>query len=254
MNCKAVVIFLLISLSFGCVSKSIAKNSKEPKKVPALLKLQPLKKQTRFILDHLRAPYYSLVTIYDTSSNKFVPDLKGSGVFIRRIKGQPALILTAAHVVKNLKTKNIQLESVYGQWVAHNPIIVKMDEHTDLALLATRESEKLTRHYVQLADHEPALGESVWAIGSPNSSPEIITRGIIGRYRSRSYRTDAAAYYGSSGGGLYNNQGQLVGIARSIDVDRRVCRGLLGAAEITIPVPGGAYFTRLKVIHRFLSK
>ena len=72
------------------------------------------------------------------------------------------------------------------------------------------------------------VGESVYTIGNPEGDGFSVTEGIIsvdneyitldidGTERSyRSIRTDVALYSGNSGGGLFNNRGQLVGLSNA---------------------------------------
>ena len=60
------------------------------------------------------------------------------------------------------------------------------------------------------------IGEDVAAIGNPKGLETSLSRGIVGQKRSRDglrlIQTDAAISSGSSGGGLFNRSGYLVGI------------------------------------------
>lgn len=82
-------------------------------------------------------------------------------------------------------------------------------------------------HAVELAD-DYYVGETVYTIGNPDGDGFSVTEGIIsvdneyitldidGTDRQyRSIRTDVALYSGNSGGGLFNNKGQLVGLSNA---------------------------------------
>jgi S1-C subfamily serine protease len=60
------------------------------------------------------------------------------------------------------------------------------------------------------------VGEKVYAIGSPQALENTISEGIISGLRTakgvRYVQTTAAITYGSSGGGLFDEEGRLVGI------------------------------------------
>jgi len=62
------------------------------------------------------------------------------------------------------------------------------------------------------------VGQSVFAIGSPRGLEHTISRGIVSALREMKeeagnlIQTDAAVSAGSSGGGLFDSEGQLVGI------------------------------------------
>ena len=80
---------------------------------------------------------------------------------------------------------------------------------------------------IELAD-DYYVGQSVFTVGNPDSDGLSVTEGVIsvdneyitldidGTDRQyRSIRTDVALYSGNSGGGLFNNAGQLVGLSNA---------------------------------------
>lgn len=58
----------------------------------------------------------------------------------------------------------------------------------------------------------PKLGHAVVAVGSSGGTSGVTTSGEIAAITSREITTTAAAGHGSSGGALFNNSGQLIGI------------------------------------------
>ncbi len=60
------------------------------------------------------------------------------------------------------------------------------------------------------------IGEVVYAIGNPRGTEKTLSKGIISnKHRVKDgvwLQTDAAIYYGSSGGGLFDEEGKLIGI------------------------------------------
>lgn len=90
-------------------------------------------------------------------------------------------------------------------------------------VLAVNEAAK----EIELAD-DYYVGQSVFTVGNPDSDGLSVTEGVIsvdneyitldidGTDRQyRSIRTDVALYSGNSGGGLFNNAGQLVGLSNA---------------------------------------
>ena len=91
---------------------------------------------------------------------------------------------------------------------------------------------------VELADGY-SVGEEVYAIGNAEAEGITATAGIVsvdseyinldidenGQYESyRSIRFDAAIYHGNSGGGLFNSDGELIGITNAgADSYENVC-------------------------------
>ena len=57
----------------------------------------------------------------------------------------------------------------------------------------------------------PTLGDAVVAIGSAGGVPNVTTRGDIAAVTEKDLVTTAPAGHGSSGGALFNNDGQLLG-------------------------------------------
>ena len=107
----------------------------------------------------------------------------------------------------------------------------------DLAILKCDTATLLNRnrhaHPVQLATNY-AVGEEVFAIGNPNNEGLSMTKGVVSVKNEEillnignsinshpSIRTDASIYSGSSGGGLFNESGYLIGITNSGDSENQ---------------------------------
>lgn len=69
------------------------------------------------------------------------------------------------------------------------------------------------------------VGEAVYAVGNPEGLEKSISQGIISNKRKDRggfvLQTDASVSFGSSGGGLFDQNGNLIGITNSIDKDSR---------------------------------
>lgn len=65
------------------------------------------------------------------------------------------------------------------------------------------------------------VGEAVYAVGNPEGLEKSISQGIISNKREDRggyvLQTDAVVSFGSSGGGLFDQNGQLIGITNSVD-------------------------------------
>lgn len=77
------------------------------------------------------------------------------------------------------------------------------------------------------------IGEEVYAIGNPEGIDRTISRGIISNREMKNgkltrLQTDAAISQGSSGGGLFDQDGNLIGITTSIRI---------GAENIAFAIP-----------------
>jgi hypothetical protein len=168
----------------------------------------------------------------------------GSGVVLK-ISPEAAYIVTNRHVVdhnysdstvsvpKNISDlAPVMIRSVSQiakpgivEWVAPHGI--------DLAIVST----SLTHEDVQEARwniaNSPHIGESVFAVGNPHGLGWTHTSGSVSQIRRQSrqgfsYRvlqTSAAINPGNSGGGLYDTNGNLLGI-NTLTTEKRFAEGL----------------------------
>jgi serine protease Do len=90
------------------------------------------------------------------------------------------------------------------------------------------------------------VGEQVYAIGNPEGLEKTITQGIISNKRSDRggyvLQTDASVSFGSSGGGLFDQNGDLIGVTNSVDKYSRNIAFAIPSEWITqilFPVTGG---------------
>lgn len=117
------------------------------------------------------------------------------------------LVATAGHVV-DINCRH----SVGGLPVE---ILSDSDDDPDLALLRVS-----GLHYPKAEFAHPYLGMDVIAVGYPNH-PLVgqrglsVTRGTLSAYypQRHFYRFSAPIWYGSSGGGVWDNHGRLVGLS-----------------------------------------
>jgi len=65
---------------------------------------------------------------------------------------------------------------------------------------------------VKFAKSNPKIGEDCFAIGNPRGLTQTLSKGIISGYSKNYIQTTAQITHGSSGGGLFNNDGEVVGI------------------------------------------
>ncbi len=122
----------------------------------------------------------------------------------------PGEVITNCHVAK--MGPNIELNFRSEKATA---TLVTADETYDLCLLRT---SGLSAPAVATADlNEVHTGQSVFAIGSPQGLELTISEGIISSLRTvpdvgTVIQTSAAISPGSSGGGLFDSNGRLIGI------------------------------------------
>ncbi|MGU3473475.1 stalk domain-containing protein [Paenibacillus sp. D51F] len=135
---------------------------------------------------------------------------QGSGV----VAG-PRLILTNLHVMKDAKSGKIMTNdgrSIDIQGVAAT------DEKNDLALVLTKQDMDLVPIVFGSFD-DVQKGDTVVAIGSPLGLQNTVSEGLISNigYDDGSfyYQVSTPIDHGSSGGGLFNQYGELIGLTTS---------------------------------------
>jgi serine protease Do len=142
----------------------------------------------------------------------------GSGFIINA----DGFLITNFHVIENEShiTVEVYLRKA-GQLEEHNyrrVRIIALNKFADLALLRIEDEGAPKFPYVPLGDSEAlAVGEPVFAIGSPLGLERTVTEGIISTktrsIQGRLYlQTTAQINPGNSGGPLFNLRGEVVGV------------------------------------------
>src|SRR5579864_772098 len=105
----------------------------------------------------------------------------------------------------------------------HLSHVVGWDEHKDLALLEAAGNAVPSHEFAKVADVTPGLGEPVHVCGHPKGFYWTFLEGTVAGYRGEIPHMDKKAgpfmqvqipiFFGNSGGGAFNEYGELVGIA-----------------------------------------
>ena len=145
----------------------------------------------------------------------YVQSGAGSGVII----SQDGYILTCAHVVSGATSVKVQLDN----GVTYDATIVGSDSTSDIAVIKI-EATGLTPAVIGDSD-ALAVGETVVAVGNPlGTLSNSVTDGIISALNREVtvedndmtlLQTDASISPGNSGGGLFNANGELIGIVNA---------------------------------------
>jgi serine protease Do len=143
--------------------------------------------------------------IFDVKDNDVKKTIDyGSGVAVAR-----HVIATNCHVALKGEARLIKINDTF---VATT--LIYKDELNDICLLQVNDREFKPVKFRSASTVK--IGEEVFAIGSPRGYEKTISRGIISNRikfkESYILQTDAATSPGSSGGGLFDKQGYLIGI------------------------------------------
>jgi len=137
-----------------------------------------------------------------------VPEGQGSGVCTGNISG-PGRVITNAHVLDGAVSVRVRRgSSAMRAWVT------RLDTGLDLAELKV---EGLVGPELQRRSAESLkIGERVYAVGAPQGLELTLSDGLISSLREVEsgllVQTTAPLSPGSSGGGLFDESGQLIGI------------------------------------------
>lgn len=141
----------------------------------------------------------------------------GSGVVI----SETGYILTCNHVVEDAQT----IEVVMNSGEVFPATLVGNDADSDLAVIMIDPGERKLAYAKQGCSGDLVVGEHVVAIGNPLGMGLTATTGIISATERRIavdeghtmtlLQTDAAINSGNSGGGLFNLNGELIGVVNA---------------------------------------
>lgn len=125
----------------------------------------------------------------------------------------PSTLVTNCHVLQG--NSRFVITSGGQQYPA---TVLRGSKYRDVCLLKVK---GLTLHDVPIRLSETVpVGEPVYAIGNPKGSIKSITTGIISNKKpvegGNWLQTDATISFGSSGGGLFDDEGRLIGITTAL--------------------------------------
>ena len=140
----------------------------------------------------------------------------GSGTYM--IAYGQRVVVTAAHVVEGSTTMRIvgrNNESVVGR-------VVFRDDSADIAFLVVPEIKTRTaiRYRPQMFYDERLLGTKLTYTGFPSHHDLLTIRGYIAALERSYIVTNMFGWFGSSGSGVFDQRGRLVGVVSGIDVGR----------------------------------
>lgn len=177
----------------------------------------PSHAELEHVAPHIRAAIAANVFLVAHSASQW----SGSGVLIARDGGHLA-ILTNRHVVEDDAGRPCALRAltVAGELTPAS-IVWRARRGVDLAIVEIRVDKPDELGVIPLGDARALVGAPVFAIGNPLGLAWSYTGGTISAIRHwttqegqslRILQTDAPIAPGSSGGGLFDNAGNLLGV------------------------------------------
>jgi len=154
----------------------------------------------------------------------------GAGTVVKKTDNE-MYVLTCYHVVEEIVNANNQgtkMNAVVGytlddtgdsedlkSFVSFSAYVIKYDVETDLALLQVNYSDP-NLEVAKLAEVEPQQGDVVYSVGSPLGLLRNVSKGILANKLVGFYISDNTTTFGNSGGGLYNKDGELIGVPSNV--------------------------------------
>ena len=146
----------------------------------------------------------------------YVQSGAGSGIII----SQDGYILTCAHVVSGATSVKVQIN---GSDQSYDATVVGADSTSDIAVLKI-DATGLTPAVIGDSD-KLAVGETTVAVGNPlGTLSNTVTQGIVSALNRQVtvedndmtlIQTDTSISPGNSGGGLFNANGELIGVVNA---------------------------------------
>lgn len=147
------------------------------------------------------SPSIVVIAVFDENKRQIG---SGSGVVIERGK-----VVTNWHVIERASTVTVKRKDVN-----YTAQVLSDRRDRDLALLSVQGLESPPVGVSSIRTVE--VGQPVYAVGAPAGLELTLTNGLVSALREvddgKLIQTSAPISPGSSGGGLFNEQGQLIGI------------------------------------------
>jgi len=170
------------------------------------------------ILEVFDAPNLSLTEKRSRAAavkvRSLLQDGHGSGTYM--VAYGRRVVVTAAHVVRSESVMAIDGrdgESVVGQ-------VVFVDDKNDVAFLVVPELQTRTaiRYRPQKKYDERIIGTPLTYTGFPSHHDLLTIRGYIASLEHEMVVTNMFGWFGSSGSGVFDQHGRLVGVVSGVDV------------------------------------
>ena len=141
---------------------------------------------------------------------------QGSGFFIN----EKGIGITNFHVLEGFK--NYEIKTSNGKSYRIIEILKSSRANDNDYVIFRIEDVGINFKDLPIAKTRPLIGEDVFAIGSPKGLQNSLTKGSVSQYRTNNrIQIDATIEHGSSGGPLFNMNGEVIGItsAKTKDTD-----------------------------------
>lgn len=154
----------------------------------------------------------AVFTIYNSDD---INNYQGSGFFI----SSSGIAVSNYHVFKGKHKNKTQVVMIDNSQFSVGEVLEKNEEYDYIIFRVNGYSE--TFPYLNISQYSPKIGEKVFAIGNPKGLQSTLSNGIISGRRDINQGDNAYIQinveitHGSSGGALFNEYGEVIGITTS---------------------------------------
>jgi serine protease Do len=214
---RVVFISIIVSLA-SCVDKKNSENNELKRKELELKEKELELREKEFNLNskNRTEEKESLSSIYKSVKR---------GVYLVYTENEEGVSQGSAFVVDNsgLAISNYHVFEDASSAIAINEFddkfmiseIVEFDKDKDYIIFRLGNQDNIP--YLNIAEKIPSVGENVFAVGNPKGLTQTLSTGIISGFRDENnlLQTTTAITNGSSGGPLFNEKGQVIGVTTS---------------------------------------
>jgi S1-C subfamily serine protease len=150
----------------------------------------------------------------------------------------------------------------------HDATVLKHDQTHDLALLKVNKIKDVPNHHVApIAASAPLIGEKLSIYGHVVGMTWTYTQGLVSAYREENFRpvesdgkrgpymqVAGEVFKGNSGGGAFNDRGELVGIASFMVPAPNECFFVHVSVLVFVVVLLCSFFIYISTLLKFLYK
>jgi serine protease Do len=226
---KKILQILMIIMLIGCNEKANQKNNDEEnfeirkkeldlKEKELDLRAQELNQQNELNKQNqteiIEKP--NLSSIYGTVKNGvyLIYTQKDEGVSQGSafVVDKSGLSISNFHVFENASSA-IAINELGDEFMISE--IIEYDKEKDFIIFRLGNQNDIP--FLQISNQTPSIGEPCFAIGNPKGLTQTLSTGIISGYRNgnEKLQTTTSITYGSSGGPLFNEKGQVIGVTTS---------------------------------------
>lgn len=165
--------------------------------------------------------------------------MQGSGIIL----SNNGMIATNYHVVEN--ASEIQILFNDGRYYQGETKVIGLDPQKDIAILQISQYN-LTPVTVDM-QQEIVSGDTIYTIGSPHGKQNFVSQGVIIDGNQDSINMSALIDKGNSGGGLFHENGNLLGMTYAFGKNQNLAIPIQTIANvprnIDIPISDMQYYT-----------